>query len=133
MSTKLKLIESINLYCNKGTSDKIYQVNLFESESTYYVTTAYGKRTARSLITDVQSKSTNFSTCKAAFNQIITAKQKRAKGYFPGDARDPQLPHPFSSYEVLKDGEPDPSLTKDELKKQLKKIKASLETEEIDF
>lgn len=95
----MKIIRDITLGYTEGTSDKVYNIKLFENETIatpnrFYVACLYGRR-GKGLKEVVKASGVSLVTANAEFDKVFNEKWK--KGYRSEDAPAPDYARPVSS------------------------------------
>lgn len=76
--------EQITLYFKQGTSDKVYQASLEETENNLFlVNFAYGRRGATLTTGTKTKKPVDYASAKQTYDKLV--KSKTSKGYLPGE------------------------------------------------
>jgi len=76
-------MENITLYFKEGASDKVYQATIEPKDGGYVVNFAYGRRGSTMTTGTKTSAPVNHDEAKAIYDKLI--KEKKAKGYTPGE------------------------------------------------
>ena len=76
--------ESISLYYQDGSSDKVYNASLEERDGGWVVNFSFGRRGAALNVGTKTAKPVDLATAKKAYDKLV--KEKTAKGYKPSGA-----------------------------------------------
>ncbi len=76
-------MEQITLYYREGASDKVYQATIGQNHDGYIVTFAFGRRGSTLQTGTKTPTAVNYEAAKAIYDKLV--KEKKAKGYTPGE------------------------------------------------
>ena len=74
-------VESVSLYCNEGTSDKVYNTAIEKESGGYVVTFSYGRRGGPLKSGTKTNNPVSLDEARVIFNKLVDEKTK--KGYNP--------------------------------------------------